>query len=431
MEDNLTVYQDIAKRTDGDIYVGVVGPVRTGKSTFIKRFMDLLVIPNINNEYKRERALDELPQSASGRTIMTTEPKFIPNEAVEIVLGENIKLKARMVDCVGYLVDNAIGYYNVQIVILMITTINNTFIAIEKSKGNTIKLLALNLGVIFIKIGLSTLFAFGPFENVTVTWLALATMIAQLFMFCFGIVFCFIPSNILRISIKSLNLDKQNCLGIFKLAFPVFIGRFLFSFGKVYVNSAATTVYGKTCVGALGISNTMAGLITNCVNSFEDGGSTIVSQNYGNSNGRRIQRFFFTNLAVLSILSLAGSIIMFVLKENIAEFFAGDDQVYKEMIINIFKWECMDLFFSGLTAAAQSYFYGFGMTKITMAISMSTLFAFRIPTLLILMYGVKMNYEACGIAMFVSNTLTGIIAIAITLAMVIRLPRSKKYKCLF
>ena len=86
MEENYEVYQDIAKRTDGDIYVGVVGPVRTGKSTFIKRFMDLLVIPNIDNEYKRQRALDELPQSASGRTIMTTEPKFIPNEAVEITL---------------------------------------------------------------------------------------------------------------------------------------------------------------------------------------------------------------------------------------------------------------------------------------------------------------------------------------------------------
>ena len=104
------IYQDIVRRTDGDIYIGVVGPVRTGKSTFIKRFMELLVLPNIENEYKRERALDELPQSASGRTIMTTEPKFIPNEAIEINLNGNVKLKTRLVDCVGYLVNNAIGY---------------------------------------------------------------------------------------------------------------------------------------------------------------------------------------------------------------------------------------------------------------------------------------------------------------------------------
>ena len=108
--ENLSLYQDIQSRTDGDIYVGVVGPVRTGKSTFIKRFMDLLVIPNIENEYKKERARDELPQSAGGRTIMTTEPKFVPNEAVEITLGEKIKFKTRLVDCVGYLVNNAIGY---------------------------------------------------------------------------------------------------------------------------------------------------------------------------------------------------------------------------------------------------------------------------------------------------------------------------------
>ncbi len=104
------IYQDIAKRTEGDIYIGVVGPVRTGKSTFIKRFMELLVLPNIENEYKKERAVDELPQSASGRTIMTTEPKFIPNEAIEINLNGNVKLKTRLVDCVGYLVNNAIGY---------------------------------------------------------------------------------------------------------------------------------------------------------------------------------------------------------------------------------------------------------------------------------------------------------------------------------
>ena len=104
------IYQDIAKRTDGDIYVGVVGPVRTGKSTFIKKFMEQFVLPNIDNEYKKERAIDELPQSASGKTIMTTEPKFVPNEAVLIKVQDNVKMKIRLVDCVGYLVNNAIGY---------------------------------------------------------------------------------------------------------------------------------------------------------------------------------------------------------------------------------------------------------------------------------------------------------------------------------
>ena len=108
--ENLEIYEDISKRTQGDIYIGVVGPVRTGKSTFIKRFMELLVLPNMENGYKRERAIDELPQSAGGRTIMTTEPKFIPNEAIEIKLNGNITMKTRLVDCVGYLVNNALGH---------------------------------------------------------------------------------------------------------------------------------------------------------------------------------------------------------------------------------------------------------------------------------------------------------------------------------
>jgi len=108
--ESYNIYRQIAERTKGDIYIGVVGPVRTGKSTFIKRFMDLLVIPNIENEYDRERAKDELPQSATGRTIMTTEPKFVPNEAIKIVLDENAQLRVRLVDCVGYLVKGALGY---------------------------------------------------------------------------------------------------------------------------------------------------------------------------------------------------------------------------------------------------------------------------------------------------------------------------------
>ena len=104
-----TLYRDIAGRCGGDIYIGVVGPVRTGKSTFIKRFMELLVLPNLTEEARRERAVDELPQSGSGRTIMTTEPKFVPEEAVEVRLRDEAAFRVRLVDCVGYLIPGALG----------------------------------------------------------------------------------------------------------------------------------------------------------------------------------------------------------------------------------------------------------------------------------------------------------------------------------
>ena len=104
------IYKDISARTGGDIYIGVVGPVRSGKSTFIKKFMDTLVIPNISDEVQKERAIDELPQSAAGRTIMTTEPKFIPEDAVEVNVDGAASFKARMIDCVGYIIPSALGY---------------------------------------------------------------------------------------------------------------------------------------------------------------------------------------------------------------------------------------------------------------------------------------------------------------------------------
>lgn len=104
------VYEDIAKRTNGDIYVGVVGPVRCGKSTFITNFVNKLILPNIDDKFNKTRTIDEMPQSADGRTIMTTQPKFIPNEAVKIKVKENVELNVRLVDCVGYLVDGAEGH---------------------------------------------------------------------------------------------------------------------------------------------------------------------------------------------------------------------------------------------------------------------------------------------------------------------------------
>ena len=105
-----SIYRDIAERTKGSVYIGVIGPVRTGKSTFIKRFMDTIVIPNMDGDFEKERAIDEMPQSAAGRTIMTTEPKFIPEQAVAVHLDDNASFNVRMIDCVGYIVPSSLGY---------------------------------------------------------------------------------------------------------------------------------------------------------------------------------------------------------------------------------------------------------------------------------------------------------------------------------
>ena len=108
---NYDIYGDIAERTNGDIYVGVVGPVRTGKSTFVSKFMESLVLPNITEQNEKNRAVDELPQSADGKTVMTTQPKFVPSESVGIKLKDNLSLNVRLIDCVGYMVDGAAGAY--------------------------------------------------------------------------------------------------------------------------------------------------------------------------------------------------------------------------------------------------------------------------------------------------------------------------------
>ena len=322
-------------------------------------------------------------------------------------------------------IENAMGYYNVQIVTLVVTTVNSSMIAIEKAKGDTVRLMGLNLVVIVVKLGLTTLFAFGPFENVTSTWLAAATLIAQLFMLITASILCFHRDNTLRISIKEWNFDFREIRVIITLAAPIFIGNFLFNFGKVYVNAVATEQYGKMCVGALGISNTIAGLLPTITNSFSDSGSVIVSQNFGNRNVDRIRSVFKVSLSYITAICLLGTAVLYPLRAAIAAFFAPKDALYQKIIIAIFSWECLDVLFLGFLSVANAVFNGTGKTKMTMVFSLIQLFCLRIPILLLLMQIVRMDYTACGVAMFSSNFLSGMIAL---LFAVVFLKKLTKYK---
>ena len=128
--DRNTIYRDIAGRTDGDIYIGIVGPVRTGKSAFIKRFMELAVLPEIASETRRERLRDEMPQSGAGKTVMTTQPRFVPDEAIELPLDENVTARVRLADCAGYLIDGAYSReQNLSVIIEARAQVGSNFLA--------------------------------------------------------------------------------------------------------------------------------------------------------------------------------------------------------------------------------------------------------------------------------------------------------------
>lgn len=316
-------------------------------------------------------------------------------------------------------IDSSMGYFNIQMLSVAVVVINNVFIGIEKAKGNTNRLLILNVIVVVVKIGLTTLFVY-CIPGANVSYVAAATLIAQLCMMVCGLIILFNPANILGISLKYLKPTKAQVVAIIMISFPIFIGKFLFSFGKVFVNTQVTAVYATTAVGALAISNSISGFITNILNSFEDAASTITSQNLGNKNIRRTMETFNKVLIIAVSIGVVGTVLLSSFSVPISKFFAPGDPVKQEMIRNINFYENLALGFLGLETAAFGLLYGYGKTRLTMGVSILRLFLFRIPPLLFMMYCLdgKIGYESTGIAMGLSNALSGLLAFTLAILVI-------------
>ncbi len=330
------------------------------------------------------------------------------------------------------LLDIGTGYFIVQIINLVVVLYNSIFIAIQKSKGDTKSIFYLNILAMIIKLGLTSLFIYG-FKVKDTVYVALATLISQIVLF---IVFYFMinrKDGIYKVRLFKISFQKDLVKEILVLSLPIFFGKFVFSFGKVSVN-AMCKVYGPMVVGALAISNHICGLATSPLNSFEEGGSTIVSQNLGNNNTKRALKSFFCNLVLATILGIICYILIrFVFQNNLIALFSQThseligmtSEEFMALIKSINDYDTLSIFALAINSSVLSVLYGFGKTKLTMIINISRVFLFRIPVLWFLQtFHPEMGAECAGISMGISNILIAVMSITILSIFLLQL----KYK---
>lgn len=341
------------------------------------------------------------------------------------------------------------GYFIVQIVELIFIAYNNVFIGLQKSKGNTKSIFYLNILAMLVKLVLNVLFIY-VFHVNNILWIAVATLISQMVLFLILGSLMFRKNNIFRIQIKEFSLSWQYVKPILIMSIPIFIGKFVFSFGKVAVNSifgaryleilksqiditdpiavAQAEASAGLVVGALSVSNNLDGIATTPLNSFEEAESTIVSQNLGNKNTKRALECFFKCFIISTALGLIGWILIrFVFQSQLIGLYSQNQDPeraeefmnYVRMIHNYDSWSIPALAING---AVLGLLYGFGKTKLTMIINIARAFVFRIPVLLLLLYCFpELGVECAGLSMGISNICIAVMSIVFALIFLLQL----------
>ncbi len=305
------------------------------------------------------------------------------------------------------------GYFQLQLLELAFVALNNVFIGLEKAKGNSKIILKLNLLVLAIKLGLTCLFIFA-FNLKDILFVEIATIIGQVTLTGIGIFFLFRKNNIIRLSLKMIAPKKQYLVPIFKLSIPIFLGKFVMSMGKVAVNGICgyywNTATDGLIVGTLGVSNNMSGLITSPTSSFEEGESSIVSQNIGNHNIKRSIKVFYKTLLLATIVSAIGYVLLrFILINQLVELFTSADDksdIYKQMVKEIFVWDSLSIPALGINAAVLGLLYGFGKTGLSTVLNLSRIGSRII--ILVVLHSINSNLSptlCAGLSMGISNML--------------------------
>jgi len=307
-------------------------------------------------------------------------------------------------------IDTGLGYFIVQIFTTGFITINSVFIGLEKAKANTRKILKLNILVMTIKLILSVIFVYG--FKLGIVWVSAATMIAQGFLTLFAFMILFNKRNVFKISFKELKLKKQYVIPILKLSLPIFLGRFIFSTGRVIINALAAT-YGTMVVSAFSIAQKIGGGGAQLAIVVEEAVPTVISQNLGAGKIERAKKVYPIALLFGVSMGVITVVYAFLFKDMILPLIVNKSSTdeFKTMVITLFRFEIFSKLSGAIIAITLSMFYGFRHTKVTMGVNIARLFIFRIPVLLAFMTFTKLDYIAIGYTMFISNTSTAILAL--------------------
>lgn len=323
------------------------------------------------------------------------------------------------------------GYFRLQLLELAFVALNNVFIGLEKAKGNSKIILKLNLLVLGIKLSFTCLFIFA-FQLKDIMFVETATIIGQVTLTTIGIIYMFRKQNIIRLSLKMLVPKKAYIIPILKLSIPIFLGKFVMSMGKVAVNGICGYYWNATTdgliVGTLGVSNNMSGLITSPTNSFEEGESSIVSQNIGNRNIKRAVKTFYKTLLLSAIVSIVGYVLMrFILIDQLVELFTSADaksDAYKQMVREIFVWDSLSIPTLGINAAVLGLLYGFGKTGLSTVLNLSRIGSRVIILVVLHTANPDLSPTLCaGLSMGISNTVIMLLSIVFLLIFLIQLKK--------
>ena len=291
-------------------------------------------------------------------------------------------------------------YFYIEIFTMAVSFINFIYIAVERSRGNTSRILWLNMLVLISKLILTAMFVY--IFNGGLHMIAIATLLSQSILLIFAIYNSLEKESIFSFDLKFISFRKNVVNDMYLLSIPVVAEKIFFSLGKTLINSMST-VYGALMVGALGVSNTLGGITTSPQNGFQDGSSAIISQNFGAGKYRRVISAFYNTAFVNTAMGFIICISTLLGLDFLSNIFAGGDIHFAKMIREVYRYEAIGSLVLGINAAVMSLLYGLGKTTITMLLNVSRVFVFRIPVLYFLQNFTNFKDASIGIVMMVSN----------------------------